>query len=87
MLFPDLEVDDYKEQREKTHSLFMSLDKTQPGDPAKLAKAIMTAIDSDNPPLRLLAGKGAVAAVDQYLDSRREEYDAWRELSMSTDFD
>jgi hypothetical protein len=87
MMFSDLEVDDYKQQREKTHNLFMSMDKNQPGDPEKLAKALMTAVNSDNPPLRLLAGKAALASIEQYLDARRSEYEAWREVSVSTDFD
>ncbi len=83
----DLEIDDYKQQRETIYSSFASLNQTQPGDPAKLAKALMTAVDAPNPPLRLLAGKATVSAIDQYLNGRRAEYEAWREISASTDFD
>ena len=32
-------------------------------------------------------GGGAVAAVDQYFDARRAEYETWRDVSVSTDFD
>jgi NAD(P)-dependent dehydrogenase (short-subunit alcohol dehydrogenase family) len=87
LTFSDLEIDDYKQRREATYSSFASLNQTQPGDPAKLAKAVMTAVDAPNPPLRLLAGRAAVAAIDQYLTTRRAEYEAWREVSASTDFD
>jgi len=44
-------------------------------------------VNASNPPLRLLAGKAAVSAIDQYLIARRSEYEAWREVSASTDFD
>ena len=47
----------------------------------------MTVAKAPDPPLRLLAGKASVGAVDQYLDGRRAEYEAWREISVSTDFD
>jgi len=85
--FTDVEIDDYKQQRETLYNGFATLHQSQPGDPAKLAKALMIAVDAPNPPLRLLAGKAAVAAIDQYLNARRAEYEAWREVSVSTDFD
>ena len=85
--FTDLEIDDYKEQREALHNSFASLHQNQPGDPAKLAKALMAVVNAPEPPLRFLAGKAAVGAVDQYFAARRAEYDAWRELSASTDYE
>jgi len=85
--FTDLEIDDYKEQREALHNSFASLHQNQPGDPAKLAKALMAVVNAPEPPLRFLAGKAAVGAVDQYFAARRAEYDAWRELSVSTDYE
>lgn len=85
--FSDLEIDDYKQQREIMHSNYISADQNQPGDPAKLAKALMTAVNASNPPLRLVAGKNAVASIDQYLKERRSELEVWREVSSSTDFD
>lgn len=87
LAFSDLEIDDYRAQREAMRNSFASLDRTQPGDPAKLARALMTVVDAPEPPLRFLAGKAAVAAVDQYLSARRAEYEVWREVSTSTDFE
>jgi NAD(P)-dependent dehydrogenase (short-subunit alcohol dehydrogenase family) len=87
LAFSDLEIEDYKQQRETMRNAFASLDRNQAGDPAKLAKALMLAADAPNPPLRLLAGKAAVADVDQYFSGRRAEYEAWREVSAGTDFD
>ncbi len=85
--FTDIEIDDYKEQREALYKTFSSLHQNQPGDPAKLARALMSVVNASNPPLRFLAGKAAVNAVDQYFAARGEEYKTWRELSSSTDFD
>ena len=87
LAFSDLKIDDYGERREALYNSFGSLNQTQPGDPAKLARALMTVANASNPPLRLLAGKAAVAAVDQYLNGRRAEYEAWRDISVSADFD
>lgn len=87
LAFSDLKIDDYGERRDALYNTFASLNQTQPGDPAKLARALVTVANAPNPPLRLLAGKAAVAAVDQYLNGRRTEYEAWREISLNTDFD
>jgi NAD(P)-dependent dehydrogenase (short-subunit alcohol dehydrogenase family) len=85
--FTDIKIDDYAERREALYDAFASLNQTQPGNPAKLAKALTTAVNASEPPLRLLAGKAALAAVGQYLNGRQAEYEAWRELSASTDFE
>jgi len=45
------------------------------------------AVHASNPPLRLLVGKAAVGIIDHYLNARRSEYEAWREVSAGTDFD
>jgi NAD(P)-dependent dehydrogenase (short-subunit alcohol dehydrogenase family) len=85
--FTDMEVDDYKEPREALYKAFSSLHQNQPGDPMRLARALMTVVNAPNPPLRFLAGKAAVNAVDQYFAAREEEYKAWRDTSISLDFD
>jgi hypothetical protein len=87
LAFSDLEIDDYREQHEAMRASFASLNQNQPGDPAKLARALVTVVNAPNPPLRFLAGNAAVNAVDQYFAARDEEYKAWRETSMSLDFD
>ena len=57
----------------------------QPGDPAKLAEAIVSLSKTDKPPLRFVAGSVALGAADQKLADMRNEFDRWRQLSMSTD--
>ena len=60
---------------------------TQPGDPAKAGRAIITAVESPEPPALLLLGTDALTGYRRVLDARRAEADAWAELSASTDFD
>ncbi|KAB2371015.1 oxidoreductase [Actinomadura montaniterrae] len=62
-------------------------DGKQPGDPAKAAAAILTALDAEDTPLRLPLGSDAADAVAASLDGLRAEFDAWEPLIRSTDFD
>ncbi|GGO25879.1 oxidoreductase [Micromonospora parathelypteridis] len=57
---------------------------SEEGDPAKAAAAIVTAVDSDNPPLRLALGGDAVDGLRAELESRLADLDAWEGLSRST---
>jgi hypothetical protein len=58
-----------------------------PGDPRKAALAIIKVVDSDNPPIRLALGADTIEIVEGALEFIKSELDAWREVSMSTDFD
>jgi NAD(P)-dependent dehydrogenase (short-subunit alcohol dehydrogenase family) len=57
---------------------------TQPGDPAKAAAAILTALDAPNTPLRLPLGDDAVDAILSHLDSTRADLHTWDKLSRDT---
>jgi NAD(P)-dependent dehydrogenase (short-subunit alcohol dehydrogenase family) len=57
---------------------------SQPGDPRKLAAAILSVLDAPDPPLRLALGGDAVDAIRAVQDARRADLDAWEELSRST---
>jgi NAD(P)-dependent dehydrogenase (short-subunit alcohol dehydrogenase family) len=59
----------------------------QPGDPAKLAKGILTLANAVNPPLRMPFGSDTVAKIEEQNASVAEELAKWRELAVSTDFD
>ncbi|MFI0240513.1 oxidoreductase [Streptomyces sp. NPDC016845] len=59
----------------------------EPGDPAKAAAAILTALDADEPPLRLPLGNDAADAITEHLDHARTELSSWDKLIRSTDFD
>src|SRR5215472_5799427 len=57
---------------------------TQPGDPAKAAAAILTALDAEATPLRLPLGDDAVDAILTHLDNIHTEVSAWEKLARDT---
>jgi NAD(P)-dependent dehydrogenase (short-subunit alcohol dehydrogenase family) len=59
----------------------------QAGDPAKAAQAILTTLDSDDPPLRLVLGEDAIGNISSRLDRVREELEAWRAVGSATAVD
>ncbi|MEE1904214.1 oxidoreductase [Pseudomonas inefficax] len=58
----------------------------QPGNPAKLAEALLALASAANPPLRLALGSDAVARIEAKNSTVEQELAQWRDLSLSTDF-
>ena len=58
----------------------------QPGNPAKLAEALLAVANAANPPLRLALGSDAVARIEAKNSAVEQELAQWRDLSLSTDF-
>jgi len=59
---------------------------TQPGDPARAAQAIITAVEAPDSPFLLLLGKDALAGFRAVIDAQNKELEEWQELSLSTGF-
>jgi NAD(P)-dependent dehydrogenase (short-subunit alcohol dehydrogenase family) len=59
----------------------------EPGDPVKLAKLVVKAVKSDNPPFRLVVGAWGMQSVGAKLDRVKTDLDAWRTESEATGFD
>ena len=55
--------------------------------PAKAAKAIIKAVTSENPPLRLALGKIALEAIRKKISQLEMDYDEWEQVSLDTSFD
>lgn len=58
----------------------------QPGDPQKLAQALLQLVASPTPPLRLPLGTDALRTIEEKHAFVAQETAAWRALSASTDF-
>lgn len=58
----------------------------QAGDPERAAGAILALAASENPPLHLLLGSDAWTRARAKLDLMTAEMDAWREVTLSTDY-
>lgn len=76
-------IDDYKERSAQQMQFWKGANGQQPGDPEKLAKALITIASEENPPLRFLAGADAVATAEQVVATLQEQLNAYRELSSS----
>jgi NAD(P)-dependent dehydrogenase (short-subunit alcohol dehydrogenase family) len=78
------EMADYAATVGSTRQMIDTQNGAQPGDPAKAAAAILTALDSDATPLRLPLGDDAVDAIVSHLDSVRSELATWEKLARDT---
>jgi NAD(P)-dependent dehydrogenase (short-subunit alcohol dehydrogenase family) len=81
--YADLSIDDYAERTAQTRAAWEAMSGKQGGDPAKLAKALVTVVDQEHPPLRWVAGADAVATVEQKANELLAQVDAYRDLSSS----
>lgn len=60
---------------------------SQTGDPDKAVAVIMKAVDADEAPLHLPLGPVAHAIAERKLAAFRSDIDAWRTVTIATDFD
>ena len=58
----------------------------QVGDPVRAAKAIITAVNSDNPPLNLVLGAPGLKVVREKIAALTAELDRWEALTLSADY-
>ena len=80
-------IDDYAERRAKQLDWWKAQSGNQPGDPAKLAKALMAIADAEEPPRRFIAGADAIALAEQKVATLQADIDAYRDLSSSLAID
>lgn len=83
--FGQTRISDYDDRRVQLRAGLAARNGQQPGDPSKLADAILRLANEAEPPMRFLAGSIAVSAAEQKLAGMRAELDEWRYLSASTD--
>ena len=79
-------IPDYEASSGKFRRFLETMNGRQPGDPAKAADAIISAVESDNPPLRLVLGKYAIDKTRRKLGSAARELDAGSAAGAATDF-
>ncbi len=77
---------EYAETVGPTREYVTSGDGSQAGDPAKAADAILAALDSSSPPLRLVLGGDAVDGIRQRLGTVADELGRWESVSRGTSF-
>jgi NAD(P)-dependent dehydrogenase (short-subunit alcohol dehydrogenase family) len=80
-------IDAYAVSTGATRAAVDGMDGSQPGDPAKAARAIAEMLDRPEPPLRLALGSDAVDAIAAHHEFVHAELVKWERLSRSTDLD
>jgi NAD(P)-dependent dehydrogenase (short-subunit alcohol dehydrogenase family) len=81
------EVADYDERRQAARASFEQRNGRQPGDPVKLARAMVQLANDPQPPLRFTAGAVAVNSFATKLVAMQAELERWRAHGVSTDGD
>jgi NAD(P)-dependent dehydrogenase (short-subunit alcohol dehydrogenase family) len=80
-------IEDYAERNAAVRELYESTNGKQPGDPAKLAQALLTIVEQEQPPFRFIAGADAIEQAEAKLAERQQQIDAYRDLSTSLTLD
>ena len=80
-------IDDYAERRAQQLEWWKAHSGQQPGDPAKLATALMTIASVEEPPHRFIAGADAIALAEQKIAALQAQIAAYRDQSTSLALD
>ena len=80
-------IADYDERRGPLIEYWKSQNGRQSGDPAKLARALVTIASEKQPPRRFIAGADAIATAEQKIADLKAQIEAHRQLSTSLAFD
>jgi NAD(P)-dependent dehydrogenase (short-subunit alcohol dehydrogenase family) len=78
-------IADYDATVGKTHAYFREQAGKQRGDPLKAVQAIVTVVESKNPPLHLILGAIALKRFRGKLDQWHEEIAAWESVTLGAD--
>jgi len=82
-IWPEKSINDYADRNTQLRPFWESLNGKQGGDPGKLAKALLTIADQQEPPLRWFAGADAIAEGERKINELQSQINPYRELSSS----
>ncbi len=78
-------IDDYDALFDPIREARQAKSGKQLGDPNKLAAAVLSLIESANPPPQLLLGSDALKLVSDRIERLQQEIEAWKSVTVSTD--
>src|SRR5947209_11758211 len=87
MTFADRSIEDYAGRRAEQLKRWEAQNGQQPGDPAKLARALVRVAGEQSPPRRFIAGADAIALAEQKVADLKAQIDAYHDLSTSLSLD
>ena len=80
-------LEDYAERTAEQLKWWEAQNGQQPGDPAKLARALIRIVDEERPPRRFIAGADAIGLAEQKVADLEQQIEAYRDLSTSLSLD
>lgn len=80
-------ISDYAERRTNQLEFWKSQNGKQGGDPAKLARALVTIAEQEQPPFRFIAGADSVTTAEQKIATLQQQIASFRALSTTLGFD
>jgi len=85
--WPGLSIDDYAPRTASRIEGIKGMNGQQPGDPARLARALLTIADQDAPPERFVAGEDAIEAAEAKAHELLAQAQASRALGSNLSFE
>ncbi len=80
-----IQIEDYNATARKNMEDIRLSSGNQPGDPDRAAQAMIQVVESENPPLRLLLGAGALRGAKLKLEELKNDFENWATLTEWTD--
>ncbi len=84
---PERRLDAYRPVIEPVEAYLYGSDGKQPGDPARAAQAMIAAVESPDPPVRLLLGADAIGLWEKKRDAVDADLARWRGAGEATAFE
>jgi NAD(P)-dependent dehydrogenase (short-subunit alcohol dehydrogenase family) len=79
-------IEDYDAVMKPIRERRLQMSGHQIGDPEKLGVAVLKLVAIESPPAHLLLGSDALSQLEEKLAAQRAELDAWKSVTLSTDF-
>lgn len=80
------QIDEYDQSVGQFANFLEMINGKQPGDPEKAARAIISVVSSENPPLYFYIGAYSYNKAKEKIDSINSDLSDWKELGINTDF-
>lgn len=78
-------IDDYAATAHTNQNTIRGYSGNQPGDPVRAAQAIIKAVESATPPIRLMLGVGALKGIRNKIVELQSDIDTWEETTVWAD--
>lgn len=86
LIWPAVSVTDYAQRSAAQRAWWQAQDGQQPGDPDKLARALVAISNEQPPPRRFIAGADVIGLAERKIAELREDIESHRDLSQSLTF-